>query len=357
MGDNGMFVPVQLVDHNAYDQRSEIGMPENLMCVPSHVSCMGTGVVPADQISSTPPPPPLLPSTQRIGMAPTLLPPPPSVYSQMLAESFHKLQEEAIRESAMKANSRPQQQQLPPQPHVHYVMPRKKQGGQMPSSKEIVALSYAKICSLFHLRQIEAARELGISLSALKTACRALGIFKWPNNRNSDAANESKAKQDKNEKTRENKKPRTRQDRGGSGPPSPPSPPSLLEAIEIPEVWEASSSSSLPSAAEPASMEQPVEEQEDLLRLEDLKSLESEVGARRFSLRDNGSSTCLEQDGSPSQSFDLASCSGSGDLDKRSREGSMPILNSFSGEEEIENLSGDTKWMDWFVNHPLYRSP
>ncbi|EKX36823.1 hypothetical protein GUITHDRAFT_116989 [Guillardia theta CCMP2712] len=40
-----------------------------------------------------------------------------------------------------------------------------------------------QIESLFHLRQTEAAAYLGISLTAMKAACRRVGISKWPYSR------------------------------------------------------------------------------------------------------------------------------------------------------------------------------
>ncbi|EKX49428.1 hypothetical protein GUITHDRAFT_104957 [Guillardia theta CCMP2712] len=46
-----------------------------------------------------------------------------------------------------------------------------------------VSLTYNDIVSLFHLRQIEAAEFLGISLTSLKKACRRVGVSKWPYSR------------------------------------------------------------------------------------------------------------------------------------------------------------------------------
>eukprot|EP00960_Hanusia_phi_P072020 767688-Hanusia_phi.AAC.7 len=46
-----------------------------------------------------------------------------------------------------------------------------------------ISLDQASVRALFHLTQTEAAQTLGISLSSLKSACRRMGIRKWPYNR------------------------------------------------------------------------------------------------------------------------------------------------------------------------------
>eukprot|EP00960_Hanusia_phi_P078381 768811-Hanusia_phi.AAC.3 len=45
------------------------------------------------------------------------------------------------------------------------------------------SLSLEDVTSLFHLRQVEAAQLLGISLTAMKKACRRLGVTRWPYSR------------------------------------------------------------------------------------------------------------------------------------------------------------------------------
>ncbi|EKX36755.1 hypothetical protein GUITHDRAFT_117053 [Guillardia theta CCMP2712] len=46
--------------------------------------------------------------------------------------------------------------------------------------RRYIRLDLLTISSLFHLRQLEAARILGISLTSLKSACRRLGVERWP---------------------------------------------------------------------------------------------------------------------------------------------------------------------------------
>ena len=70
------------------------------------------------------------------------------------------------------------------------VLPRK-QNGEGVASKDPVCLDMAKISSLFKMRQIDAAKHLGISLSALRNACRHVGLEKWPYSRNRDKSDMS----------------------------------------------------------------------------------------------------------------------------------------------------------------------
>jgi len=58
------------------------------------------------------------------------------------------------------------------------VFPRKKAGQSTRSNP--LFLSESDISSLFHMKQAEAANHLGLSVTALKNACRKLGIMKWP---------------------------------------------------------------------------------------------------------------------------------------------------------------------------------
>mmetsp|Transcript_24458 Transcript_24458/g.55161 ORF Transcript_24458/g.55161 Transcript_24458/m.55161 type:complete len:140 (-) Transcript_24458:101-520(-) len=64
---------------------------------------------------------------------------------------------------------------------VARIFPRRK-AGETPSAsnKSVVTLSKKDISLLFHLKQGDAANRLGISLTALKKACRRVGIDKWP---------------------------------------------------------------------------------------------------------------------------------------------------------------------------------
>eukprot|EP00960_Hanusia_phi_P029838 748201-Hanusia_phi.AAC.1 len=60
--------------------------------------------------------------------------------------------------------------------------------GKKPSNGK-VDLNLIMLGKLYHLRQEDAARKLGISLTSLKTACRRLGLNRWPYTR-------AKAKED-----------------------------------------------------------------------------------------------------------------------------------------------------------------
>eukprot|EP00960_Hanusia_phi_P062079 765035-Hanusia_phi.AAC.7 len=70
-------------------------------------------------------------------------------------------------------------------PKVARVFIRKRRGESnegdqlAPSQKEIL-ISNETIESLLHLRQADAANQLGISLTALKNACKYLGFENWP---------------------------------------------------------------------------------------------------------------------------------------------------------------------------------
>eukprot|EP00960_Hanusia_phi_P040323 754398-Hanusia_phi.AAC.1 len=62
-----------------------------------------------------------------------------------------------------------------------FVTPRDK--NDLRQGKKMFQISQKQIESLFHLRQTEAAAYLGISLTAMKAACRRVGISKWPYSR------------------------------------------------------------------------------------------------------------------------------------------------------------------------------
>ncbi|EKX41214.1 hypothetical protein GUITHDRAFT_153887 [Guillardia theta CCMP2712] len=46
-----------------------------------------------------------------------------------------------------------------------------------------INLKLKDISKFFHLRQSEAAKQLGISLTSLKSSCRRFGILRWPSAR------------------------------------------------------------------------------------------------------------------------------------------------------------------------------
>ncbi|EKX42651.1 hypothetical protein GUITHDRAFT_111330 [Guillardia theta CCMP2712] len=58
------------------------------------------------------------------------------------------------------------------------IFPRRKQG--QPSRGPDVYLTHDRLASFFHMRQKDAAEKLGISLTAMRSACRRLGIERWP---------------------------------------------------------------------------------------------------------------------------------------------------------------------------------
>eukprot|EP00960_Hanusia_phi_P031947 749579-Hanusia_phi.AAC.3 len=59
------------------------------------------------------------------------------------------------------------------------LLPRRKRKSSVEGPKELV-LGMDQISLFFHLPQCEAATQMGISLSALKTVCRKVGLEKWP---------------------------------------------------------------------------------------------------------------------------------------------------------------------------------
>mmetsp|Transcript_11603 Transcript_11603/g.26578 ORF Transcript_11603/g.26578 Transcript_11603/m.26578 type:complete len:156 (-) Transcript_11603:103-570(-) len=65
--------------------------------------------------------------------------------------------------------------------HTAQVLPRKR---LLKDSKErvgaAVVLSPSSLSKLFHMRQLDAAKHLGISLTSLKSACRRIGLDRWP---------------------------------------------------------------------------------------------------------------------------------------------------------------------------------
>ncbi|EKX38107.1 hypothetical protein GUITHDRAFT_115661 [Guillardia theta CCMP2712] len=64
------------------------------------------------------------------------------------------------------------------------------------NKRETVQLSRLLLSQLFHLRQQEAAHHLGISLTSLKTACRRLGLDRWPYTRDRSSSSSSSSSSD-----------------------------------------------------------------------------------------------------------------------------------------------------------------
>mmetsp|Transcript_42272 Transcript_42272/g.133172 ORF Transcript_42272/g.133172 Transcript_42272/m.133172 type:complete len:157 (-) Transcript_42272:394-864(-) len=59
------------------------------------------------------------------------------------------------------------------------LFPRKKKGCTSPNVRELV-VDKDTLNMYIHLPQAEAAHKLGISLSALKSVCRRVGLSRWP---------------------------------------------------------------------------------------------------------------------------------------------------------------------------------
>ncbi|EKX33618.1 hypothetical protein GUITHDRAFT_155982 [Guillardia theta CCMP2712] len=70
------------------------------------------------------------------------------------------------------------------------VFPRRKRGepGCYSKGRDGIRLGYEDITGLFHMRQTEAAKYLGISLTTMKSVCRRVGITRWPYSRQRDRA-------------------------------------------------------------------------------------------------------------------------------------------------------------------------
>eukprot|EP00961_Rhodomonas_salina_P029968 403748-Rhodomonas_salina.2 len=60
------------------------------------------------------------------------------------------------------------------------VQPRRKAGEPTRRSRDPVILTQEVLVSMFHHTVPRAATELGISTTALKSACRRLGVERWP---------------------------------------------------------------------------------------------------------------------------------------------------------------------------------
>mmetsp|Transcript_18142 Transcript_18142/g.59587 ORF Transcript_18142/g.59587 Transcript_18142/m.59587 type:complete len:157 (-) Transcript_18142:225-695(-) len=63
---------------------------------------------------------------------------------------------------------------------IRIVYPRKPSSNGCNQTLPFRRITAELIQSLTHLSQGEAARHLGISISALKNACKALGVGRWP---------------------------------------------------------------------------------------------------------------------------------------------------------------------------------
>ncbi|EKX31266.1 hypothetical protein GUITHDRAFT_122531 [Guillardia theta CCMP2712] len=89
------------------------------------------------------------------------------------------------------------------EPKIARIVPRRKhQQLGLVAKKSEIAVTSDRIRSLLHLKQADAAHELGISLTALKGACRLLGVGKWPYSRTrypQETRGREAAKSDENE--------------------------------------------------------------------------------------------------------------------------------------------------------------
>mmetsp|Transcript_2586 Transcript_2586/g.6188 ORF Transcript_2586/g.6188 Transcript_2586/m.6188 type:complete len:191 (-) Transcript_2586:1146-1718(-) len=67
-------------------------------------------------------------------------------------------------------------------PRVARVFPRRRRNEREidTNRREEIVLTAADITNMFYMRQAEAAESLGISLTALKNACKQVGIEHWP---------------------------------------------------------------------------------------------------------------------------------------------------------------------------------
>eukprot|EP00960_Hanusia_phi_P013584 397898-Hanusia_phi.AAC.2 len=60
-----------------------------------------------------------------------------------------------------------------------------------------VVINASRIRELFHLTQIKAAKEIGVSLTTLKTVCRRLGIMEWGRAKGKRKSSKGKARAEK----------------------------------------------------------------------------------------------------------------------------------------------------------------
>eukprot|EP00960_Hanusia_phi_P046616 757938-Hanusia_phi.AAC.2 len=89
---------------------------------------------------------------------------------------------------------------MDPREQTVVVTARPRQQNFVPSGL-LIEIDLPSIQSLFHLRQEDAASRLGISLSSLKSACRRLGVHRWPYSRFSCSPNGKNDSQNANSQT------------------------------------------------------------------------------------------------------------------------------------------------------------
>ncbi|EKX33306.1 hypothetical protein GUITHDRAFT_120520 [Guillardia theta CCMP2712] len=77
----------------------------------------------------------------------------------------------------------PNQGLIPSKATKTKVFPRRKRGEKERNSQKSLVLGLNDIKNMFHMRQTEAAAFLGISLTAMKNACRRVGVSRWPYSR------------------------------------------------------------------------------------------------------------------------------------------------------------------------------
>ena len=86
----------------------------------------------------------------------------------------------AKRESASESEAEESENDTQARGSVNTIFPRRKQGQHARTNSQPVVLNEATLSQLFTLPLHKAAVKLGISATAMKSACRKLGIKKWP---------------------------------------------------------------------------------------------------------------------------------------------------------------------------------
>ena len=86
----------------------------------------------------------------------------------------------AKRESASESEADESENDTQARGSVNTIFPRRKQGQHARTNSQPVVLNEATLSQLFTLPLHKAAVKLGISATAMKSACRKLGIKKWP---------------------------------------------------------------------------------------------------------------------------------------------------------------------------------
>merc|ERR1719183_3381279 len=130
-------------------------------------------------------------TTARQSAAMSALLPSPSAAQKGHAAAPYSLPPQAVSQGAARAASGPSKHadlsesedtdsHKETRGNINTIFPRRKQGQHARTNSQPVVMNEATLSQLFTLPLHKAAIQLGISATAMKSACRKLGIKKWP---------------------------------------------------------------------------------------------------------------------------------------------------------------------------------